>query len=112
MTVYVDDARNPYGRMKMSHCWADTREELIAMMIKIGVDPKWVQEPPHASWLHFDIALTKRRAAIEAGAVPTDKYGPVEFLARLAGDEAKLQTIARLRGAKPIPLQGSGKLGK
>lgn len=67
------------------------------MMELIGVDTKWVQEPPHASWLHFDIAKTKRLLAIQAGAVPTDRYGPVEFLAKLAGDEAKLQLIARNR---------------
>lgn len=73
MTVYVDDMyRYPvgqFGRMKMSHLIADTTEELLAMVREIGVNPKWIQ---HAGTRdeHFDIALSKRAAAIAAGAIP------------------------------------------
>lgn len=85
MTVYVDDANNPFGRMKMCHCWADTDEELLDMMRKIGVQTKWIQGHPElsfgkhkkASWVHFDICSSKRRQAIHHGAILTDKYGPV-----------------------------------
>lgn len=107
MTVYVDDVRHPYGRMLMCHLWADSLEELLAMVDRIGVRRKWLQQPPKASWVHFDIALSKKARAIEAGAVLTDKYGPLEFLAKLdvaSGDaarvergERKLEQIAKCR---------------
>ncbi|KVG33818.1 DUF4031 domain-containing protein [Burkholderia diffusa] len=72
MTVYVDDMyRYPvgqFGRMKMSHLIADTTDELLAMVQAIGVNPKWIQ---HAGTRdeHFDIAISKRAAAIAAGAI-------------------------------------------
>lgn len=68
MTVYVDDMRAPYGRMIMCHMIADTDAELHAMALHIGVARRWHQAPPaHDS--HYDIALSKRSLAIEAGAV-------------------------------------------
>lgn len=97
MTVYVDDVRHSFGRMVMCHLWADTLDELYAMVDRIGVQRKWLQQPPKASWVHFDISLGKKALAIEAGAVLTDKYGPVEFLARQRGDQAKLEQIAVCR---------------
>jgi hypothetical protein len=104
MSVYVDNARNEFSRMRMCHMWADTREELFAMADRIGVARRWFQRPAHialpgmhASWEHFDIAQSKRAIAVAAGAIETDKYGPVEFEARRKGDTAKLEQIARLR---------------
>lgn len=68
MTVYVDDMRAKYGRMVMCHMLADTDEELHAMADAIGVARRWWQAPPrHDS--HYDIALSKRAAAIAAGAI-------------------------------------------
>lgn len=104
MTVYVDNMRAAFGRMKMCHMWADTRAELFEMVDRIGVARKWFQRPPSvglpgmdASWEHFDIALSKRALAIRFGAVETDKYGPVEHTARLCGDQKKIDLIADLR---------------
>lgn len=68
MTVYVDNMRASYGRMKMCHMIADTTDELLAMADKIGVDRKWLQKPGQRHE-HFDIALSKRALAVEAGAV-------------------------------------------
>ena len=72
MAVYVDDMyQKPlgrFGRMKMSHMAADTTEELLAMADRIGVNRKWLQKPGTA-YEHFDIALAKRKLAVEAGAV-------------------------------------------
>lgn len=108
MTVYVDDVRWPFGRMIMCHMWADTEEELHDMAAKIGIRRQWFQEPPKASWKHYDISLGKKAEAIARGAVLTDKYGPVEFQARellsstdesdRARGQAKLETLARVRG--------------
>jgi len=69
VTVYVDNMRASYGRMKMCHMIADSTDELLAMADRIGVQRKWLQKAGTAHE-HFDIALSKRDAAIAAGAVP------------------------------------------
>jgi hypothetical protein len=100
MTVYVDDANIPFRGMVMSHLWADSLPELLAMVDKIGVQRKWLQKPPKASWVHFDISFGKKKLAIAAGAVLTDKYGPLEHEARRKGDHAQLDRIAALRAQR------------
>ena len=70
MSAYVDDMRAQFGRMIMCHLIADTDAELHAMADAIGVARRWHQKPPKASHSHYDIALSKRAAAIAAGAVP------------------------------------------
>ena len=82
MSVYVDNMNAPFGRMVMCHLWADTHDELLAMVDRIGVQRKWLQQPPKASWVHFDIALSKKALAIKAGAIETDRLGPLEYEAR------------------------------
>lgn len=91
MPCYVDNVGHKFGRYTMCHLWADTEEELLAMVDKIGVQRKWIQGHPtlsfgkhrNASWVHFDIALSKRKLAIQHGAIETDKYGPVVHTKRL-----------------------------
>ncbi len=105
MTVYVDDVRLPFGRMIMCHMWADTLAELLAMADKIGVQRKWIQGHPtlsfgkhrKASWVHFDVSLGAKQKALAAGAVLTDRFGPIEHLAKQRGDEKKLAWIAERR---------------
>ena len=67
MAVYVDDMhKSPMGRfsrMKLSHMLADTEAELQAMADRIGVARKWYQGD------HYDIAVSKRALAVEAGAI-------------------------------------------
>lgn len=86
MTVYVDDMylrpMGRYRRMKMSHMVADTEAELHAMASRIGIAPKWFQGD------HYDICMTKRVAAIAAGAVP------------ITMRELGAMTIARRRAAR------------
>ncbi len=69
--VYVDNfymtGAGNFGRMKMSHMIADTSEELIAMADSIGLQRKWIQHPG-TIWEHFDVAIIKRKQAIENGA--------------------------------------------
>lgn len=105
MPVYVDNARNRFGPMIMCHMWADSDEELLAMADKIGVDRKWIQGhqilslPKYrkASWVHFDIAMSKRALAIQHGAIITDKYGPLLHVAKLQGNAKMIARINRLR---------------
>lgn len=103
MTVYVDDVRHPYRGMIMCHMWADDLEELFAMADRVGVSRRHLQTPPKASWVHFDICLARKARAIAAGAVLTDRYGPLEHLARLRGDAARIALIADLRSRRPPP---------
>lgn len=108
MACYVDDVRYTFNQMVMCHLWADTLDELLAMVDKIGVQRKWIQGHPtlsmskykHASWVHFDISLSKKKLALEHGAVLTDRYGPVEFLAKRRGDMERLAQIAKYRREK------------
>lgn len=68
MAVYVDDMYAPFGRMKMCHLIANTTEELQAMVKTIDVAWRWRQ---HANRYdeHFDIAMSKRKLAVEHGAI-------------------------------------------
>lgn len=100
MAVYVDDVRHRYGRMVMCHLWADTLDELLAMVDAIGVQRKWLQQPPKASWVHFDISLAKKAEAIKRGAVLTDRFGPAEHTARISGNQKMLDMIAASRARR------------
>lgn len=75
MPCWIDDMyKYPlgrFGRMRMSHLIADTEEELLEMVDKIGVDRKWIQHQKLGKGhVHFDISMTKRALAIEHGAIP------------------------------------------
>ena len=86
----------------MCHMWADTEEELHAMAAAIGIQRKWFQKPPKASWKHYDISLGKKALAIERGAVLTDQFGPLEYLAKrwiASGDPAQIE-----RGTKQLDM--------
>jgi Protein of unknown function (DUF4031) len=84
VTVYVDDMRAPFGRMVMCHMVADTTEELLAMADRIGVARRWLQYAGTPKE-HFDIALSKRALAIQAGAVECGKAEVVALLRRKRG---------------------------
>lgn len=72
MSVYVDAAIWPYGRMMMCHMVADTREELLEMADKIGVARKWIQDS-RGGVVHFDICKSKRELAVKNGAIEADR---------------------------------------
>lgn len=104
MAVYVDDMRARFGNMVMCHMWADTDEELLSMADKIGVQRKWIQGHPtlsfgkhkRASWVHFDIAMSKRALAVRHGAIETDRYGPLEHTSKLSIAKGKASGNADL----------------
>ena len=68
MAVYVDDMKAAYRGMIMCHMMSDTNHELIAMAIKIGVNPRWIQKEGSV-YEHFDISMGKRKLAVQAGAI-------------------------------------------
>lgn len=89
MSVYVDDMKAKFGRMKMCHMIADSHSELLAMAEKIGVATRWIQKrgTPHE---HFDICLSKRAMAIKLGAkeVTTMELGRILHARRCSGRNA------------------------
>lgn len=120
MAVFVDDVRHPFRGMIMCHMWADSLAELLEMADWIGLNRKWLQEPPKASWQHFDISIGKKREAIRNGAILTDRLAPLEHVARMRGDTRLLERVAALRqrhgasSSKQAPVspdpQGPGQL--
>jgi len=68
MAVYVDDMEAEFRTMIMCHMIADTTQELLEMVDKIGVQRKWIQHP-NTYKEHFDIAKSKRALAIRHGAI-------------------------------------------
>lgn len=83
MSVYIDQARNSFGRMIMCHMIADTPDELHAMAGRIGLVRRWFQAPPKASFWHYDIALSRRALAVAAGAIECDRNAFVRHLQRI-----------------------------
>ena len=72
MTVYVDQANLPYGRMIMCHMVATDLEELHQMADKIGVSRRHFQK--HRFHPHYDICLAKKKLAIQFGAVELGNF--------------------------------------
>jgi hypothetical protein len=77
MSVYVDRAKNRYGRMIMSHMLADSLAELHAMADRIGIKRKWFQP---TSTPHYDICQDKRRMALAYGALDADRRMVVKLI--------------------------------
>jgi len=62
VTIYVDDMRASFRGMVMCHMIADDEAELHAIARRLGLLRAWYQGD------HYDISLTKRRAAVGFGA--------------------------------------------
>lgn len=80
MPVYIDDARNRFGRMVMCHMLADTLEELHAMAEAIGMKRAWFQPK---SFPHYDVSVSRRKVAVELGAVEMTQREIVGVIRRL-----------------------------
>jgi hypothetical protein len=85
MAVYVDNFYETeggrFGRMKMSHLMADTKEELLSMVDTIGVQRRWIQYEDTFKE-HFDISKSKRELAIKAGAIPITLKEMGEYMSK------------------------------
>lgn len=95
MSVYVDDGRHPYGRLRMAHLIADSLEELHAMADRVGLERRWFQH--EASFPHYDLCRAKRARALDAGAIPVDRRGLARALRRI-------RAAAASRGLTPFGL--------
>ncbi len=85
----------------MCHLWTDgTVEELCQFAEKIGLPRRYLQKPPKASWVHFDVNLTTKKKALAAGAILTDRFAALEHVARLTGDQGKLALVAKARALR------------
>lgn len=60
--VYIDNFNAPYRGMIMCNMIADTTEELLQMVDKIGVNKKWIQDAGTYNE-HFDICQSKKAKA-------------------------------------------------
>lgn len=77
MAVYVDPPRSLYRGQLFCHVWADTIDELHAAAAAAGLKRSWFQEPPHASWPHYDCGGRIRARLVANGAIETDLRAPV-----------------------------------
>lgn len=97
MTVYIDQPIFQWRDRAWCHLWADTEEELHAFARRLGLKKAWFQQPPKASWKHYDIVSTKRPKALALGAIETDEYGPIYWMACRTANIAKMDQIERIR---------------
>ena len=77
VSVYVDDAFIPYGRMLMSHMMADSTEELLAMATKIDLHHRWLQKAGTYKE-HFDVSKSYRKDALANGAIAVSTHDLLE----------------------------------
>ena len=88
MAVYIDNMNAPFGRMIMCHMVADTKEELLEMVDKIGVARKWIQDEGTYSE-HFDVCLSAKKKAIAFGAIEFSMMDFARFCNRRPGSPFK-----------------------
>ena len=72
--------------VKSCHLIADTIDELHVVAAAAGCRRDWFQEPPKASFPHYDLTESRREAAIRAGAIALPRR---EFVEKLQGIRAR-----------------------
>lgn len=68
-----------YRGQLFCHVWADTIEELHGAAAAAGLKREWFQEPPVASWPHYDCGTKARKALIRNGAIEKSSRDAVAF---------------------------------
>lgn len=92
MAVYVDNYNAPFRNMTMCHMMADTHKELITMASRIGVKLKWIQYP--GRWNeHFDICLSKKKLAIQLGAIEVSSKDMIKKFSPYFKEKDNAKTI-------------------
>lgn len=88
MSTYVDAAVYRYRRMVMCHLIADSPAELHDMAARIGVARRWFQEPPAASFWHYDVCKSMRSLAVSHGAIECGRRDFVAAMHRIRASGA------------------------
>ena|ERR1043165_7870843 len=106
MAVYVDNfymtGAGNFGRMKMSHMWADTHDELVEMAYQIGMHGKWIQHEGTANE-HFDVSLSRRKLAIQYGAIEKNFRDYAKFIENRAAKHGIPWTHTSITKINQIP---------
>lgn len=105
MTVYVDQFGPGWGRWTGGgHMLATDLDELHAMAHRIGLRLEWFQDK---TFPHYDVMTSKRRLAIQAGAVeiemgktPDDVLMRVPARGPLEGYETRGERMVRARARR------------
>lgn len=112
MAVYVDDAIHPWRGKLWCHLFSDDLDELRAFAARLGLRRSWFQQPPAASWPHYDTVAARRQQALRMGALSADRYTLAEVAWRLQGRltperEANLALLRARAAIRNAPPQGS-----
>lgn len=77
MAVYVDRTQEYHSGM-WCHMWADSLDELHAIASRIGLKRAWFQDRQH--FPHYDLRPSKRRLAVNKGAIEATRKQMIEHL--------------------------------
>ncbi len=68
-----------------------------------GCSRRWFQEPPKASFWHYDVCKSKRTLAVAAGAIEVDRNGLVAAVRRIRASGVFRAPGAGAQAAQPEP---------
>lgn len=88
MTVYVDSL-NKHRNGYWCHMVADTIKELDDMALMIGLKTEW-RQTSSSGIVHYDLRLSKRKLAIEFGAL---ECGPAKLIE--IGDKTRANRLRK-----------------
>ena len=73
-TVYVDAAIHPWQGHRWCHLFCCDLADLHRFAASLGLQRRRFQQPPRASWPHYDITAEQRLHALGLGAEPADRW--------------------------------------
>lgn len=77
--VYVDMLINYGWKLGPScHMISDTEDELHELALKIGLKRSWFQIAKNGSLPHYDLVASKRKLAVQNGAIEIDRNQLIE----------------------------------
>ena len=83
--IYVDAAIHPWKGKRWCHLFSEDLDKLHRFAARLGLRSSWFQQPPKASWPHYDITEAKRAKALIMGATPACHAETLLVAGRLNG---------------------------